>query len=138
MSIATWPARHLSVSIARPPSEVYAFAADPANLTRWAAGLARGFSRGGDGSWVAASPMGEVIVRFVERNALGVLDHDVTLPGGETVTNPVRVVPNGNGSEVVFTLFHRPGMTDDDVARDAAAVQRDLETLRGLLERARA
>jgi hypothetical protein len=33
------------------------------------------------------------------------LDHDVTLPSGETLSNPMRVVPNGTGSEVVFTLF---------------------------------
>ncbi|WP_431879993.1 hypothetical protein [Micromonospora marina] len=31
--------RHLSVHIGRPVAEVYAFAADPANLTRWAPGL---------------------------------------------------------------------------------------------------
>ena len=130
-----WPVRHVSVAIARSPADVYAFAAEPANLSRWAAGLASGITQRDDGTLVAASPMGEVIVRFAARNTFGVLDHDVTLPTGETVSNALRVVPNGDGSEVVFTLFQRPGMTDDEFVRDAAAVQRDLETLRGLLER---
>jgi hypothetical protein len=56
-----------------------------------------------------------------------------TLPTGETVTNPLRVVPNSDGAEVVFTLFQRTGMTDDELARDEAAVRRDLETLRAIL-----
>ncbi len=130
-----WPVRHVSVAIARSPADVYAFAAEPATLSRWAAGLASGITQRDDGTLVAASPTGEVIVRFAARNTFGVLDHDVTLPTGETVSNALRVVPNGDGSEVVFTLFQRPGMTDDEFVRDAAAVQRDLETLRGLLER---
>jgi uncharacterized protein YndB with AHSA1/START domain len=47
---------HVSVSIDRPPSEVYAFAADPANLPRWARGLSASIERVGD-EWVAESPM---------------------------------------------------------------------------------
>src|SRR5512139_1010493 len=100
----SWPVRHVSVSIERPPQDVYAFASDPANLPRWAAGLSRGIEEV-DGEWVADSPMGKVKVRFVPRNAFGVLDHDVVLPTGESVHNPMRVLPNGAGSEVVFTLF---------------------------------
>jgi hypothetical protein len=44
-------------------------------------------------------------VRFVERNRFGVIDHDVTLPTRETVHNPLTVLPNGTGSEVVFTVW---------------------------------
>jgi len=128
-----WPVRHISIAIPRSPADVYEFAAEPANLPRWAAGLASGLTPRADGAWVAASPMGEVVVRFAPRNSLGVLDHDVTLPTGETVTNPLRVVPNSDVAEVVFTLFQRTGMTDDELARDEAAVRRDLEALRAIL-----
>ena len=72
---------------------------------------------------------------FAPVNSLGVMDHDVTLESGVTVHNPMRVVPNGEGSEFVFTLIRRPGMTDAELARDRAAVERDLKTLKGLLER---
>jgi len=125
---------HVTVSIDRPPREVYAFAADPRNLPRWAAGLARSELRPAGDAWVAESPMGRVCIRFVERNDLGVLDHDVTLPSGETVHNPLRVLRRGEGSEVVFTLFRRPGVGDEELARDREAVERDLGTLKELLE----
>jgi hypothetical protein len=49
--------------------------------------------------------------------------------------NPMRVVANGDGAEVVFTLFQRDGMSDDEMARDAAMVSRDLAALKALLER---
>ena len=46
----------------------------------------------------------------------------------------VRVVVNGDGAEIVFTLFQRDGMSDDEMARDAAMVSRDLAALKALLE----
>jgi hypothetical protein len=71
----------------------------------------------------------------VERNQFGVLDHDVTVPTGETVHNPIRVIPNGDGSEIVFTLFRRAGVTAAEFDRDVRAVEKDLRTLKRLLER---
>jgi hypothetical protein len=127
--------QHISVSIARTPAEVYEFASDPRNLPRWAAGLARSEVRRDGDAWVADAPFGKVRVRFAERNALGVMDHDVTLESGMTVHNPMRVVPNGEGSEFVFTVIRRPGMSDEEFARDKDAVEKDLRTLKDLLER---
>ena len=127
--------QHISVYIARPPAEVYEFASDPRNLPRWAAGLARSeVKRDGD-EWIADAPLGNVRVKFVERNSFGVLDHTVTLESGVTVHNPMRVLPNGDGSEFVFTLIRRPGMSDEQFAKDKTAVENDLKTLKDLLER---
>ena len=53
---------------------------------------------------------------------------------GPAMHNPMRVVANGDGAELVFTLFQRDGMSDDEMARDAAMVSRDLATLKALLE----
>ena len=125
--------RHLSVSIDRPAALVYRYARDPANLPAWAAGLAAGI-RLERGEWVADSPMGRVLVRFVPVNEYGVLDHDVVLPDGTTSTNPLRVLDDGSASEVVFTLRRRPAMTDDEWAADIEAVTADLETLRRVVE----
>jgi hypothetical protein len=116
--------RHLSVWIDAAPEVVYAFASDPAELPRWAAGLA-------DPTLAAAD------VEFTERNAHGVLDHVVRLPSGEVVYNPMRVIPAGPDvprCEVVFTLRRRPDVTDQEFEADAAAVAADLATLRGLIE----
>jgi uncharacterized protein YndB with AHSA1/START domain len=129
----TFEARTISMTIERPPGEFYAFAVVPENLPRWASGLGTSGAREG-ADWVSQMELGPVRVRLVARNDLGVLDHDVTLPGGEVVHNPMRVVPNGSGSEVSFTLFRRPGVTDEALAADAATIERDLATLKRLVE----
>jgi hypothetical protein len=129
----TFVSRHVSVAIDRSPADVYAFAGSPENLPRWAAGLSGSVSREG-ADWVAESPMGRVIVRFADPNDLGVLDHVVTLPSGEAVYNPMRVFGNDTGSEVVFTVYRRPGTTEESFAADAAQVAADLGQLKALLE----
>jgi len=129
----TWPALHLCRPIRRPPSEVIAFAGDPANLPRWAAGLSTGIRHEG-GRWLADSPMGDIEVAFPGPVEAGILDHDVTLPDGTVVHNPMRVLRNDDGSEVVFTLYRRDGVTDAEFAEDAAAIEADLESLRTILE----
>ena len=127
--------QHISVFINRRPAEVYAFASDPRNLPRWAAGLARSEVRQEGDEWVADSPMGKVTIRFVPENPYGVLDHDVTLESGVTVHNPMRVVKNESGSEFIFTLFRQPDMSDARFAEDRAAVEKDLQALKEVLER---
>ena len=126
--------QNLSIYIARPPMEVYEFASDPRNLPHWAAGLARSHvTRNGD-EWVVDAPFGKVRVRFAERNAFGIMDHDVKMESGITVHNPMRVVPNGEGSEFLFTLIRQPGMSDEQFVKDRSAVEKDLKTLKDLLE----
>jgi len=125
--------RHVSVSINRPLHEVYEFVSDVENLPTWAAGLCTSVRKAGN-EWIATGTLGEVKVRFAERNGFGVLDHDVVLEHGVTVHNPIRVVPNGTGSELTFTLFRQPGISDGEFADDAKAVEKDLGTLKALLE----
>jgi hypothetical protein len=83
---------------------------------------------------VTDAAMGTIRIRFATDNAFGVADHDVTLPSGASVHNPLRVLPNATGSEVVFTLFRLPGVSDADLARDAGTVARDLAALKAVLE----
>ena len=139
--------RHVSTVIRRPPEQVYAYARDPANLGAWAAGLAstriehgdEGGGTNGEGdrdpdrgdTLVVDSPMGRVSVRFLPRNELGVLDHEVTLPDGTVTYNPLRVLPHPDGAEVIFTLR---GVDDDEFERDAAMVAEDLARLRAVFE----
>src|SRR5919204_4707486 len=120
--------QHISVSINRPADQVYEFASNPENWPKWASGLSSSIKKI-NGEWIAEAPMGRVRVKFTDKNKFGVLDHDVTLPSGAKVYNPVRVFPNNDGSEVVFTLFQRPDMSDQMFAADAQAVTRDLEKL---------
>lgn len=131
--VTTLESRTISVAIDRPPGAVYDFTVVLENLPRWASGLGAAGQRDGE-AWVTQMEVGTVRVRFVHRNDLGVLDHDVTLPDGTLVTNPMRVVASGGGSEVSFTLFRGPGMTTEAFEADAATVRRDLHTLKQLLE----
>ena len=125
--------RHVSQVVAASPRAVYDVASDPDNLPRWAAGLASGtVVRLGD-SLVVESPMGRVTVQFVPRNDFGVLDHDVTLPSGTVVTNPMRVLPHPEGAEVVFTI-RQLDQPDEEFDRDVALVAADLQALRRLVE----
>ena len=47
----------------------------------------------------------------------------------------MRLIANGSGCELLFTLFREPSMSDGQFASDAGFVQRDLEGLKRLLER---
>jgi hypothetical protein len=126
--------RHLSTAIDRSAGEVYEYTSDPGNLPQWAAGLSSGIEPDGE-RWVTESPMGRVYVQFAAPNRYGVLDHDVTLPSGETVYNPMRVIADGSSRcDVVFTLRRRAGMSDEELERDAAAILADLARLKQLLE----
>lgn len=125
---------HITTFINRTPPDVYAFASNPENLPTWAAGLARTeVTKQGD-AWVAEAPFGKVRITFAPANNFGVLDHNVQLESGVVVHNPMRVVLNGEGSELTFTLFQQPGMSQQQFEEDAQAVAHDLHTLKTLLE----
>jgi hypothetical protein len=111
---------------------VCAFLADHRNLPKWAAGLSTGISEE-NGVVLSESPMGKVQVRFAAGAELGIFDHDVTLPDGQTFHNPLRVLKNDAGSEVVFTLYRRPGVADEAYENDAATITADLERLAAAL-----
>jgi hypothetical protein len=128
----TRKALHISQTINRDVTTVTTFAANPVNLPLWAAGLSAGI-RQEDGRWITDSPMGVVEVAFTGPIEHGILDHDVTFPDGTAVRNFLRVLRNGEGSEVVFTLYQTEGMTDEAFENDAAMLRADLARLRDAL-----
>lgn len=126
-------AKYISVTINLDHKLVYEFMSDPTNLPKWARGLSGSINKEND-HWVAVSPMGKVFVKFVEKNNFGILDHEVTLESGQTFYNPLRVIRNKDGAEVVFTLFKSPGMSDQDFNNDAEIIFKDLLKLKTILE----
>jgi Polyketide cyclase / dehydrase and lipid transport len=125
--------RFISESIDLPAAAVYEYASDPANLPEWAPGLGSSVEHI-DGRWFVETSDGRVAVAFAERNDFGVLDHEVTLASGEVISNPMRVVLDGDGCEVVFHLRRPPDMSDAEFERDAGLVQADLTRLKHVLE----
>ncbi len=132
--MSTMSAKIVHISIARDWREVYDYASRPENMPFWASGLASGLTQDGD-DWIAEGMLGTARVRFAPRNDFGVIDHWVTLESDLQVYNALRVVPNGDGCEIMFTVLQLPGMEEAQFAADAAHVMRDLKTLRELMER---
>jgi catechol 2,3-dioxygenase-like lactoylglutathione lyase family enzyme/uncharacterized protein YndB with AHSA1/START domain len=124
--------RILDIGIDAPAERVYAFVAEPRNMPRWAPNFGHTIAPEGD-HWVMHTAEGPVPVRFAPPNELGVLDHWVRLPVGE-LHNPMRVVPNGAGSVLTFTLFRQDGWTDAQLDEDAALVSADLAKLKAMIE----
>jgi hypothetical protein len=63
------------------------------------------------------------------------MDHTVIRPSGQRVYIPMRLIVNGSGCELLFTLFREPMMSEAQFASDAGFVQRDLNGLKRLLEK---
>ena len=125
--------RTLTVSINCPTSKVYGFVSIPENLPKWATGLCKSV-RKSNGDWIVDTPQGPMKVRFAEKNNFGVLDHYVSPAPGVEIYVPMRVLFNGSGSEVIFTLFRSPEMSDEKYEEDIGLIERDLRTLKKALE----
>jgi hypothetical protein len=125
--------RKLSVRINRSAAEVYEFLSLPENFPKWASGLGTSLRQAG-ADWIAETPEGPATVRFSERNSYGVLDHSVRLPRGGAVYVPLRVVAQGEGCELVLTLYRQPQMSDEKFAADAEWIVRDLHAAKRILE----
>lgn len=130
----TFEAKQISISINKPAAEVYEFTSNPENLPKWVPSFFRSIRKDGE-YWIADSPLGEAKVKFVEKNNFGILDHYIDLPNGLKVYNPLRVIKNNEGSEVVLTLFRLPGVSDEEYNRDAKSVMGDLKKLKEVLEK---
>jgi hypothetical protein len=131
MTSQSW---HVTERINCPADEVYAFVSNPANLARWAPGLGSSVEQV-DGQWFVDTPAERVRLAFAPRNDLGVLDHYLTLTSGEVIYVPMRVIADDEGgSEVVFTVRRRAGMTDGEFKADGDAVAADLAGLKRILE----
>lgn len=123
----------LNLTINHDPKTVYDFVANLKNLSQWATAFCLAIKKV-DGEWVADTPQGPIRIRIAAKNSQGILDHYVIPAPGVEVFVPMRVVPNGRGSEVLFTLFRRPEMTDEQYAQDQKWVVQDLKTLKSILE----
>jgi polyketide cyclase/dehydrase/lipid transport protein len=126
---------HVATPIERSARDVYEYVSDPRHLADWAAGLAHRPVEQVDGRWVVDSPLGRVLVEFASPNEHGIADHVVTLPDGTSVRNPMRVIPNADGCDVVFSVRRQQDMSDSEFAADVDAVRKDLDALRTILQR---
>ena len=128
------PSHIISVSIERPCDEVYAFLAQPRNYAQWAAVEPGSFEPLSNGDWEGEMSFGYRHVRFTPPNPYGVLDHAIFIPGGELLFTPMRVVPNQQGTELMFTYFAREGMDEAQFASAVEWITTDFLALKSVLE----
>ncbi|MFD1602618.1 hypothetical protein ACFSJW_20215 [Flavobacterium artemisiae] len=129
----TFQTTTISISINNSREKVYQFASNPENFPKWLA-FVKSVSKKSDAIWTAESDLGKIEIELTPKNEFGIIDHTVTLPDGAKVHNPLRVIENGKGSEVTFTLFKLPAKTDEEFNADSDLVKEDLQTLKNLLE----
>lgn len=125
----------ITVQIHAPLDRVYEFCAEPLNFPLWAANFGSDMQRLSEHEWLVEVPRGRIVIRFAERNDWGVLDY-CTYAQGESdgPVTPVRAIRNGEGSELQFVWFQRPGVDDARFASDVEWIASDLNRLKSLIE----
>jgi hypothetical protein len=128
-------ARTFSVSIQQDWQALYERIWRPEFFPKWAAGLSESDLHLVDGQWQTDGSDGPIRLRFTPHNDLGVMDHFVDVGDGAEIHVPLRVVQNGAGAEVILTLYRQPDMSEERFAADIKLINRDLKTLKALMER---
>ncbi|HEV2814247.1 MAG TPA: hypothetical protein VGW10_13415 [Solirubrobacteraceae bacterium] len=128
----------LTVTIDAPPERVTADLADPAAHPEWATEFFAGKAEPlGDTEARVRIPMigGDARLRVEADVPRGIVDlylAPADAPYGPAL--PVRVVPNGEGADVLWTLARQPGMPDEAWDAALASMRRELDVLRRRLE----
>ena len=125
--------KHISVTIPVSQKTSYEYLSEPKNFPEWASGLCKSISPLGNGEWSIDSPMGKLTAKFTDKNPYGILDHYVIFSPENISYNPLRIIENGEGSELIFTLFQTEGMTPEKFEEDSNWIKKDLEELKGIL-----
>lgn len=127
--------RAVSVQIARPFDEVYAFLAEPQNFPKWGPVYDAVMTHVGGRDYLVAVPRGPLVLRFIEPNPFGVLDYWAFPPGGQPgpVTS-ARLVPNGEGCELTVLWLQREGEDDIRFNSEVDWLIADLGVLKSFLE----
>lgn len=133
-TITTARAETRTITIAAPPAAVLAVVGDGARLPEWAPRFAAAVEHEGDDRWLIGEGDGRFSVRLRVDEASGTVDvlRPVDPPAGAFL----RAVPNGGGSELLFTLFFPDGTAPEAVDAQMATVEDELATVRGLAEAA--
>lgn len=122
----------ITISIARDPKAVYDFISNPENFPKWAKTFCLSISRK-ERKWVIETKQGPMELKITEKNEFRIVDHSVRPEKGHEIYVPMRVVANGTGSEVIFTVFQQTDMSHDSFAKDISLVEQDLQSLKETL-----
>ncbi len=122
-----------SVDIQAPVDRVYAFLVNPLNWPKYAVVNLRSVSPGQDRWFKAVTKFGQGEIRVQAVAELGVFDHVWKDPQA-TWQVYSRVVPNGEGSTAMMTLFQPAVMTDQMFDRAMKEMDIEMTKLKEILE----
>lgn len=122
-----------SADIQASPEKVYAFLADPMNWPQYAVVNLRSVSPGQNGWFKAVTKFGEGELRINGVKEHGLFDHVWKDPQA-TWQVYSRVVPNGDGSTVMMTLFKPPAMSDQQFDHSMEEMDIEMAKLKEILE----
>lgn len=120
-----------SLGIGATPAAVHAYLSDGSHLPEWAPGFAPRIQPSGE-SWV----VGRGDVRFT----LGVLAEaragtvDFLAASDHARGLYARVLPNGDGSELLFAIMFAPDTPEEDVAAQMITLETELAAVRDACE----
>lgn len=117
-----------SISIQATPETVLDVVGDARTLPRWAPNFARTIWAD-DGHWVINGDARIDVRVGYEHGTVDIVSVEDPARGAFS-----RVVPNGDGSEYLFTLFFGDAAGEDDVAKQMAVVEEELRAVRALCE----
>jgi hypothetical protein len=122
-----------SVDIAATPEKIYGFLSDPMNWPQYAVVNLKSISPGQDGWFNAMTKFGEGQIKISGVKELGVFDHIWRDPQA-TWKVFGRVVPNGEGSTVMMTLFQPAVMKDGQFEQAMKEMDIEMAKLKELME----
>jgi hypothetical protein len=120
-------AEHRSLGVAAAPAKVHAYLADASNLPSWAPAFASSVSPSG-ASWLVSRDGAEFAIDVLADQRSGTVDF--VAAGDHARGLFARVLPNGSGSEVVFTLMFEPDAPEGVVAARTLTLETELAAVR--------
>ncbi len=118
----------LTLSIAAAGDEVFAWLADPANLSRWTANFIRRIVPV-DTGWRGCSVFGETFFTIKTHREVRLIDLLVGTELDQMNVFPLRVIDLPHGAAVILTLFQPPGVPAEIYRSAFYAFQSDLRAL---------
>jgi hypothetical protein len=123
-----------SADIEAAPEKVHSFLANPLNWPQYAIVNLRSVTPGQDGWFRAITKFGEGQIKVNPVREFGILDHTWKDPQASWQVF-ARVVPNGEGSTVMMTLFQPPVMSDSQFDQAMNEMDVEMQKLKEILER---
>jgi RNA recognition motif-containing protein len=128
----TLRSKTIAASVTWDPQTAFDWIADPQNLPRWHSSFCRSLGVEND-ALVVQSPRGPVGVRFITDDRARILDFIMRCRTVDLAAS-FRVLPNGEGAEIVVTLVQPRGFPDHFFQEQVRWMENGLRNLRKIAQ----